>query len=196
MVLADRLSIFAENRSKKGYFRCLWFWDKTGVVQQGCGECFEHSWPARLPRGHSLQNVQGWNGSVDPVFGCRVGSQGHPCQLGQSRSDWGNRGFQSGRHVWQSSQGRDIFVHHIHNIKSYHCFARAFFFYFSISDWFYLIFWLTNCGSRIYPDYQWRPILVFNSNDWPIWHPSSLCCPSFLEEGNRQAWNSHLNEIV
>ena len=117
MVLADPLGLLAENRSIKGYFRCLWFWDKTGGVQ-GCGECFEHSWPARLPRGHSLQNVQGGNGSVDPMFGCRVGSQGHPCQLGQSRSDWGNRGFQSGRHVWQSSQGRDIFVHHIHNIET------------------------------------------------------------------------------
>ena len=30
--------------------------------------------------------------------------------------------------------------------------------------------------------------------EWPILHPSSLCCPSFMVEGKRQAGSSHLND--
>ena len=30
--------------------------------------------------------------------------------------------------------------------------------------------------------------------EWPILHPSSLCCPSYLVEGKRQVKSSHLNE--
>ena len=32
--------------------------------------------------------------------------------------------------------------------------------------------------------------------EWPILHPSSLCCPSFMVEGKRQAVSSHMNILI